>query len=58
MHSIASFESITVRTAHYFTLKNMFRDTDLRLLFDSGASYSVIGINTEKMINDNQRQDI
>lgn len=45
MHSIASFESITVRTAHYFTLKNMFRDTDLRLLFDSGASYSVIGIN-------------
>ena len=41
----ASFESDIIKTAHFFTLRNMFNDTYIRLLFDTGATFSVIGIN-------------
>ncbi len=41
----ASFESDIIKTAHFFNLRNMFTDTYVRLLFDTGATYSVIGIN-------------
>lgn len=45
MGLIASFESDIVKTAHFFNLRNMFVDTNVRLLFDTGATFSVIGIN-------------
>lgn len=45
MALIASFESDIIKTAHFFNLRNMFADTYIRLLFDTGATYSVIGIN-------------
>ena len=45
MALIASFESDIIKTAHFFTLRNLFADTYVRLLFDTGATYSVIGIN-------------
>ena len=45
MGLIASFESDIIKTAHFFNLRNMFPDTNIRLLFDTGATYSVIGIN-------------
>ena len=45
MGLIASFESDIIKTAHFFTLRNMFTDTYVRLLFDTGATYSVIGVN-------------
>ncbi len=45
MGLIASFESDIIKTAHFFNLRNLFVDTNVRLLFDTGATYSVIGIN-------------
>ena len=45
MDLIASFSSQRVRTFQFFKLRGILDDDTLTFLFDTGAAYSVIGIN-------------
>ena len=45
MDLIASFSSHTVRSFHFFKIKGLIRNQIMSFLFDTGAAYSVIGVN-------------
>lgn len=45
MDLIASFSSQTVRSFHFFKLKGLIHNQIMNFLFDTGAAFSVIGVN-------------
>ena len=45
MDLIASFSSQTVRSFHFFKLRGLIHNQIMSFLFDTGAAYSVVGIN-------------